>query len=136
MCHGLKVTYQAVDALSRIFTNGENMATSEDAVPCLGVCDAEEDLNVEGEYVESCELLRRFVGHPEVMATAEEENQVLPITIKELLKEQNTDSYCKEAHTKVEHTTFIFDIERECFLGRHARLDGALQKAVPVHLRA
>lgn len=56
------------------------------------------------------------------MAIAEEDNEVLPSIIEEFLKEQKTYAYCKEAPLTVRHTTFLFDIDRDCVLMCHAPL--------------
>lgn len=58
--------------------------------------------------MKGCDPGRLFVGLLEVMDIAEEEKEVLPITIEEFLKEQKTGAYCKEALATVGHTTSLF----------------------------
>lgn len=86
--------------------------------------------------MESCKPCRTLVGILELTVLAEDEDEILPITNEEFFKDENADMYCKEGLATVGHTTFLLDIDTDGVLMRRAPLDGALQKVVPVTLRA
>lgn len=128
--HRLGVKHQAANALSRISTDEEDKTPLEDSIPCLALWDAEEDQHLEGEYVNGYDPCGKFVEPPDMMAIAEEEYEVLSITMEEFLKGRKTDAYCKEALSTVRHITSLLDIDIEGVLMRRALLDGVLQKVV------
>ncbi|CAN8067637.1 unnamed protein product [Agarophyton chilense] len=123
-------------------TDGEDTTPLDEEVPCLLLADrAEEnddlvaDITVDGEVKTDAVLDwhdgQNPIGCPEVMAIVEEETNVRPVTLEELIQEQAEDEYCKSVRKDVGNGITLFDINRYGVLIRHSPLDGALQKVVP-----
>lgn len=134
--HRPGVKHQAVDALSRLFTVGEDTTPLEDSFPCLAVRGAKWSDETKWSYIECWDSHGGLVGDPEVMALVEEEKDILPITTEELFKKQSTGPSCKESLAKVGDSTSLFNVNRDTVLVRRAPLDDAFQKLLPASLRA
>ena len=78
----------------------------------------------------------KIIALPEVLALAQSNTEIVPFTVEEFLNEQATDPFCRKKAEAVGEKDSQFDYDRYGILVRKSNLDGALQRVVPVSLRA
>ena len=85
-------THVHADALSRLQTLGETETDVDDDLPCLTIEAPEEHKETQHEYFDPDDILwDNALATPEAGSP---QPQLVPITRKELLREQHTDEFC------------------------------------------
>ena len=75
-------------------------------------------------------------GNPEVVALAEADATILPITQEDVLREQQGEPYCRTMMNDVGKAGTQFEVNRHSLLFRRAPLHGSIQIVIPASLRA
>ena len=151
--HKAGLKHQAPDALSRLTTTGMDDSPIDDEIPDWAP-ESIDALALTNEAPTTLMLVKDgtteldddFPDDPDSPGEPPSETRLPPsadpavldepISLEELAREQKNDRYCRSVAELVGKPQSQYDVDRRGLLVRQSRIDGALQKLVPVSLRA